>query len=162
HGVELAQLAEMCGENLPLPGIPGSLDELHHGTGEAMRDTAHDHAEGGGGFSLARAGMHDNEPLLAALLGHHPVADGLLLGHFSGVAGILGNVLLGSHLLRSFLTRPALGQMVDQALVPVLRQAKRECDRARIFKSRARKAAAPATVTGEILNWPLPLGSGRR
>src|ERR1700745_3158352 len=30
------------------------------------------------------------------------------------------------------LTRPPLGQMVGQALVPVLGQAKRECDRARM------------------------------
>src|SRR5689334_14864822 len=111
----------MAGEYPPLAGIPDALDELHHRAGEAMRDTAHDHAEGGGGFALARAGMDDDQAFLAAFLGHHPVAHGLLLGHFRIMPDVFGQFLFGSHSATSFgLTTPAHRQMVRHALVPVL------------------------------------------
>src|ERR1700760_152659 len=118
-----------------------------------MRDTAQDQAEGGGRFALARAGMDDDQALLAALLRHHAVARGLLLSHFGGVPDVFGNILFGSHAQHSFgLTRRSSGQMVAPMLVPVLRQAKRECDRVQGLESpSAPEAAAPATVTGEIL-----------
>ena len=130
HGMELAQLAEMAGEQPPLAGIPRALDELHHGAGEAMGDTAHDHAEGGGGFALARAGMDDDQALLAALLRHHAVARGLLLRHFGGVAcveavlrclvGIPARSSSGAMVHSFGLTSGTLGQMVPSVLVPVL------------------------------------------
>src|SRR5262245_42556697 len=57
HRMELAELAKMPGQEPPFAGVPRALDELHHGARHAMRDAAQDHAEGRGGFSLARAGM---------------------------------------------------------------------------------------------------------
>src|SRR6516164_4388596 len=96
HRVELAELAEMRGQQPSLAGIPGALDELHDRTGKAVRDAAQDHAEGGGGFSLSRAGMDDDQALLAALSGHDLVARCFLPGHFGGVAGLL-RILFGNH-----------------------------------------------------------------
>ena len=134
----------------PLAGIPGALDELHHRAGKAMRDTAHDHAEGGGGLALARAGMDDDEPLLAALLGHHAVADGLLLGHLGGVPGIFGQFLFGSHRQRSFgLTRRS--SWANGGAKRWFLSYDRRRGNAIGLKDLSPKAAAPATVTGEIL-----------
>src|SRR5215472_18288139 len=62
-----------------------------------MGDAAQDHAERRGGFSLAGAGMNDDQALRAALLGHHAVARRLFLRHFCGVPGVLRQFLFGSH-----------------------------------------------------------------
>src|SRR5258706_11163340 len=114
HGMELAEFTEMRGQKPALAGIPRAFDELHHRAGKTMRDASQDHAEGGGGFSLAGAGVNDDQSLLAALFGHHPVASGFLLGHFGCMAGVLADILFGNHSRHSFgLTSTELGQMVD-------------------------------------------------
>src|SRR3984957_17053819 len=114
HGMELAEFTEMRSQKPALPGIPRALDELHHRAGKTMRDASQDHAEGGGGFSLASAGMDDDQSLLAALFGHHAIAGGFLLGHLDRVAGVLADILFGNHSRHSFgLTSTELGQMVD-------------------------------------------------
>ncbi len=106
--MELTQFTKMSGQQAALAGVPRTFDELHDGAGKAMRNAPHDHAESRGGFPLARARMDDDESLLAALGGHHPVAGGLLLRHFSRMAGIkrslggnsflLSGIRFGNHL----------------------------------------------------------------
>ena len=88
HRVELAEIAKMAGEQAPLAGVPGALDELHDRAGEAMGNAAHDHAEGGGRLALAGAGMDDDQALFAALGRHDLVAGDLDFRHFRRVAGV--------------------------------------------------------------------------
>ena len=74
--------------NVALAGAPGALDELHDAHPEAVADGAEDHAEGGGGFSLALAGVDDEQPALLGLGGEDLVARLLLLFHLFGVIGV--------------------------------------------------------------------------
>jgi len=48
HGVELAEVAEMTGQEPSLAGIPCPLDELDDRAGKTMRHASQDHAEGSG------------------------------------------------------------------------------------------------------------------
>jgi hypothetical protein len=101
-----------------------------------MRNTAQDHPEGGRTLALARAGMDDDQALLAFLRGHDLVARGLLLGHLHGMAR-----RVVSHGFRRpgrfwvchgpfhCLTRGRLLPQVGPRWFLSYRQAKRECDR---------------------------------
>ena len=51
-------------EHGALAGAPGALDELHDADLHAMADGAEHHAEGGGRFALALAGVDDEQALL--------------------------------------------------------------------------------------------------
>ena len=112
HRVKLAQIAEIALQQPPLAGIPGPLDELHHGAGHPMRDAAQDHAEPGGGLALARSGMHDDQPLLTLLLRHDLVARGLLLGHLLRMAIFVGKRCVGHLASSSCLTKGSVMEQV--------------------------------------------------
>ena len=60
---------------------PGTFDELNDAGPHAVADVAEHHAEGGGGFALALAGVDDEQAALNGLARHDLVAGGFLLGH---------------------------------------------------------------------------------
>ena len=87
HGVELADIAEMGGDEVALAGIHAALDELHHGAGKLVRDAAEDHPEGGRRLALALAGMDDHQPLLVGL-GRHDLVTRLFLARHLGIVAV--------------------------------------------------------------------------
>src|SRR4029079_11887846 len=87
HGVHGDQVAEFL-QRRSLARLPLALDELHDPHWHAMAERAQHHPERGGGFSLALAGVDDEQSLLDRLGGDDLVARRLLLAHLLGVAGV--------------------------------------------------------------------------
>src|SRR5882724_4580764 len=80
--------------------LPGAFAELHHATLKATTDRAKQKTEGRRRFTLALAGVNDEEPLLDRLLRHFGVLHGLAVRHLRLVARFLvGLSCHGSKLL---------------------------------------------------------------
>src|SRR5262249_4753468 len=77
-------------EHAPLAGVPGALDELHHGAFPAIADHAQHETEGRRRFALAGAGMDDEQAFLGDGLGRNlRILCGLAVGHLGAMAILL-------------------------------------------------------------------------
>ena len=70
-------------EHLRSPVSHDALDELHDADAHAVAEAAHHHAEGGGRFALAVAGMDDEEAALLRLAREHRSRAALRFAIFS-------------------------------------------------------------------------------
>src|ERR1700728_3287293 len=81
HGVPDKLLAKSL-QRVALRRMPGALDELHHADAMATPEHAQSKPEGRRRFSLAGAGMDDEQTFLDRLFGDFGILHGFALGHF--------------------------------------------------------------------------------
>ncbi len=87
HGAACDEIGK-ARQHRALAGLPRAFDELHDADAHGVADAAHHHAEGGGRFALAGAGMDDEEAALLRLGGEDLGARRLALRHLLGVARV--------------------------------------------------------------------------